>query len=551
MRIRVYCASGFLALAVCASGPAAEPITFEEVSAAAGLKRHLEGDEKTRPWRYAHGAAWGDVDDDGRPDLFLGAFAARPYFTGDDSPIPNRLFLNQAGVLTPAADDTLTARAGNARCAGAAFLDLDGDRDLDLVVTNHVTRDQDGSRVYENLGGGKFRDATPPGAPWNEPIGMRNVGAVDLNDDGKLDLILTDGSYGKNAATTSRLRILKNGGKFQFSDVTEEYGFPLDKTPGLGLALGDMNNDGRIDLFVAGSNRLFVSQAGGKYREVENEALQYPLLDAREGLRCGAAMADLDGDDLLDLVVTEHGVPTRLHVFRSTGIKDGLPQLEDVSDTVGLGEIFPSGTREHPIKTAHVALRDLDNDGRIDILLAVITKDAEGRFQPVALRNLTPIVPRGQDVRVAKQLKFSPPPFDAMYSYYAPGPVADFDRDGRVDIFLPSWFEDVPNLLFRNTTPGGHWLTVRAGGLKAPFNAQGIGAVVRAYTPGHCGDPRHLITRSDIVVGTGYASGEEALAHVGLGKHEKVDLRISWGNQSVDHLGAAADQLLQVDFPGR
>jgi hypothetical protein len=542
--MRTHYAAGLctLVLVICGSTPAAEPFTFEEVSGSTGLKQHLEGDAKTRPWRYAHGAAWGDVDDDGRPDLFLGAFAARPWFDGPDAPIPNRLFLNKDGKLNPVADDALTAKEGNSRCAGAAFLDLDGDRDLDLVVTNHVTKDQGGSKIYENLGSGKFRDVTPEGAPWTEPIGMRNVAGIDLDDDGDLDLILTDGSYGRNAATTSRLRVLKNGGKFQFSDVTEEYGFPLDKTPGLGLALGDMNNDGRIDLFVAGSNRLFVTQNSGKYREVENDALQYPLLDPREGLRCGAAMADLDGDDLLDLVVTEHGVPTRLHVFRNTGIKDGIPQLLDVSDAVGLGATFPSGTKEHPVKTAHVALKDLDNDGRIDILLAVITKDDNGNFQPVGLKNLT---------EHGKQLEFSPPPFDRMYSYYAPGPVGDFDRDGRVDIFLPTWFEDVPNLLFKNTTPGGHWLTVRAHGDGKTWNTQGIGAVVRAYEAGHCGDPQHLITRGDIVVGTGYASGEEALAHLGLGSHEKVDLRITWGSQSVDHKGATADKLLNIDFPVR
>ena len=530
-----------IAAAIFTSATAAEPFTFEEVSAAMGLKKHLEGDEKTRPWRYAHGAAWGDVDDDGRPDLFVGAFAARPWFTGADAPIPNRLFLNKAGGLVPTEDDALTARAANARCAGAAFLDLDGDRDLDLVVTNHVTKGQEGSRLFENLGEGKFQDTTPDGAPWNEPIGMRNVAGLDLDDDGLLDLVLTDGSYGRNAATTSRLRVLKNAGKFQFADVTAEYGFPLDKTPGLGLGLGDMNNDGRIDIFIAGSNRLFVSLDRGKYREVENAALQYPLLDPREGLRCGAAMADLDGDDLLDLVVTEHGVPTRLHVFRNTGIKDGMPQLVDGSDAVGLGATFPSGTKEHPVKTAHVALRDLDNDGRIDILLAVITKDAQGSLQPVALRNLGE---RGQP------LKFSAPPFDSMYSYYAPGPVADFDRDGRVDIFLPSWFEDVPNLLFKNATPGGRWLTVQVKGSRAPFNSQGIGAVVRAYEAGHAGDPKHLITRADIVVGSGYASGEEALAHLGLGKHEMVDLRVSWGPDTYDRPGSKADQLVTTDFPG-
>lgn len=173
------------------------------------------------------------------------------------------------------------------------------------------------------------------------------------------------------------------------------------------------------------------------------------------------------------------------------------------------------------------------------MLLAVITKDAKGDYRPVGLRNL---------MASGQPLKFSPPPFDSMYSYYAPGPVADFDRDGRVDFFLPSWFEDVPNLLFKNTTPGGHWLTVMVSGNGAKQNTQGIGAVVRAYAPGHIGEPQHLLTRGDIVVGTGYASGEEALAHLGLGKHEQVDLRITFSGQAIDRPGTKTDQLLRVDF---
>lgn len=513
----------------------AEPITFEDVSVSSGLSKHLEGDAAIRPWRYAHGAAWGDVDDDGRPDLFVGAFAARPYFQKQGAPTPNWLFLNKPTGFIPTDNDTLAARPGNARCAGAVFADLDGDGDLDLVVTNHVMKGQDPSRLYENLDSGKFRDVTPDAAPWNEPLGMRNVAALDLNNDGRLDLLLTDGSYGKNAEKAARLRALVNQGGFQFKDASAELGFPADGTPGLGLALGDINNDGRIDVFVAGCNRLFVTQQSGPFQEVQNAALQYPVLDVSEGLRCGAAMADLNGDDQLDLVVTEHGVPTRLHVFQNRGIERGIPQLVDVSEQAGLSTKFPSGTRQLPIKTAHVMLRDADNDGRIDIMLTVITRDEQGRIQPVVLKNLGD---RGQD------LNFSPPPFDTMYSYYAPGPVADFDRDGRVDIMLPSWFENVPNLLFRNTTRGGNWLTVKVKSTGAGKNTQGIGAIVRAYASGHINDPKNLLARSDIVVGVGYASGEEALAHLGLGSNESVDLTIDWGTAHQEYKGVRTNQFL-------
>ncbi len=517
---------------------AAEPFAFEDVTESSGLAAQFENAPGKRPWRYAHGAAWGDVDGDGRPDLFAGAFAGRKWFTGDDAPVPNLLLLNQKSGFVRADAEPLEARAANSRCAGAAFLDLDNDGDLDLVVTNHMQKsDHGGSRLFENQGGGKWRDVTPDAAPWTSGLGMRNVSAIDVNRDGRLDLILTDGSYGKGADQRAKLWVLANRGGWKFEDVGESLGFPAGNTLGLGLAVGDVNDDGTFDLFVAGCNRLFVSDANGKYREAHASRFQFPPADVREGLHCGAAFGDLNGDGLLDLVTTEHGVPARLHLFHNRGVKDGAPDLVEVSESTGIGGLLPKGTRELPIKTAHVALRDMDHDGRIDIVTTMLATNDAGQLQPVVLRNISP---RGGE------LKFSPIPTDRLVTYYAPGPVADFDRDGRVDLFLPSWFEQVPNRLYRNVSQGGHWLTVRVTGSGQNANPMGIGAVVRAYSPGHLGEPEHLLARSDIAVGTGYASGEEALAHLGLGEATRCDLRITWGNKLFDRANAAADKFAVI-----
>jgi hypothetical protein len=418
------------------------------------------------------------------------------------------------------------------------FADLDNDGDLDLVVGNHVLRpDNQGSRLFANDGNGRFRDVTPIDPCWPARRGVRNVSALDLNDDGLLDLIITDNTYGGRTNGENKLHVLKNRGRFRFTDRAAEFGFPQTHSDGLGLAIGDVNEDGAADIFVAGCNRLFVSGARGQYRESQPGRLFIPPADVQEGHHCGAAFGDLNGDGLLDLVTAEHGVPARLHLWVNRGVKGGDPNLEEVSRSAGMGDLFPPGTRAEPIKCAHVALLDMDNDGRRDIVLSVIYRGDRGRIQPVVVRNLTP--PRGP-------LRFSRPPFEKMVGYYAAAPTTDFDRDGRIDVFLASWFEHLPNHLFRNVTDAGNWLTVSVDGRGRKLNSMGIGAVVRAYAARHLGDPEHLLARHDIAIGTGYASGDEAMAHFGLGKTEQCDVEVRWCGHRMVQREVATNQAITI-----
>lgn len=514
------------------------PFVFEDVSATAGIAAHLEGDAHCRAWRYAHGAGWGDVNSDGRPDLYVGAFAARPWYQGPDAPLPNTLLINGLRGFTPDDDETIRFAPRDARCAGVLFGDLDNDGDLDLVVANHVLRPHNqGSRLFANDGNGRFRDVTPTDSCWPDRRGVRNVSALDLNNDGLLELLITDNTYGRRGKEENKLYVLKNRGRFCFTDGSAEFGFPQGHTLGLGLAIGDVNEDGMADVFVAGSNRLFVSDADGKYHESQPGRFLVPVADVREGHHCGAAFGDLNGDGLLDLVTAEHGVPARLHLFVNRGIQHGDPDLAEMSGSAGIGDLFPRGTRAEPIKCAHVALIDMDNDGRRDIVLSVIYRDDHGRVQPVVLRNLS---------RLRGAPKFSRPPYERMVGYYAAAPTTDFDRDGRIDIFLASWFEHLPNYLFRNVTDAGNWLTVRVDGRRKKLNSMGIGAVARVYAAGRLGEPEHLLGRHDIAIGTGYASGDEAMAHFGLGKAEQCDLEVRWRKQRMVRLNVAANQAVAM-----
>ena len=511
------------------------PIVFEDVTEKAGLAGHLKG------WELAHAAAWGDADGDGRPDLYIGAFADRPLYKTSNPPIPNMLFLNGPKGFVLSDEKEIRLEGKYARSSSALFVDLNNSGRLDLFVANHAAATgKCQSLLFENLGGGKFKDVTPKDGAWPSPFAMRNVASVDIDGDGLLDLVFADGGYANWRSGGGRLVVLRNKGNWQFEDVSAKYGLPPDGTVGMGLAIGDVNDDGLADFFVCDCNRLFVSGPDGKYHECQAGFFVKPV--GKDSHTCGAAFADLNGDGLLDLVTTVHGQPARIHVYLNKGIKDGMPQFVDVSMEAGVDKNFPvTGATGVPLKTAHVSLCDVDNDGRNDILLSVIHKGEKDRIQPVVLRNLgvRDGVPR-----------FSMPPMEKLIAYYAPGPVADYDRDGRVDVFLPTWFAEAPCYLFRNVTEGGHWLTVRVTGKGKGFNAMGVGAVVRAYKTSSAGGARALIARRDIVIGTGYASGEEALAHIGLGGETECDVEVAWGKHRQVKSKVPADQLVTVGFVG-
>ncbi|MCH5377851.1 MAG: CRTAC1 family protein, partial [Planctomycetes bacterium] len=227
------------------------------------------------------------------------------------------------------------------------------------------------------------------------------------------------------------------------------------------------------------------------------------------------------------------------HLWVNRGVTRGDPELSEVSRSAGIGGLFPRGTRAEPIKCAHVALIDMDNDGRRDIVLSVLYRDDRGRVQPVVLRNLT---------ERKGNLKFGKPPFEKMVGYSAPAPATDFDGDGRVDLFFASWFEHLQNRLFRNVSDSGNWLRVRVEGSKANLNSMGVGAVVRVYAAEHFGEPEYLLGRHDIAIGTGYASGDEAVAHFGLGPNAQCDVEVRWGKLRRCRVQVAVNQTVTVQF---
>lgn len=492
-----------------ASGSGGE-IRFEDATADFGLVEPLTG-------MRGHAAAWGDIDGSGTPDLFVGTFADRPVEEyqqrGADGP--------SSDVLLRSADDSLE-RAElpevRGRTSGAAFADLDGDGDVDLVVSRTP---RDGERqtapttVYENEGDGSFEEVD---AGIDPSLSGRSVGVLDHDADGLLDLFIVEDIYEGGSS-----RLYRNVGDLRFEDTTGEAGLPLD-IDGLGLATGDVNADGWTDIFVGGSNRLFVGGSDG-FKEVVSEVFEWETY-GDEDLVAGAVFGDVNRDGRPDLAVGHHfnstvdfgeSVPVRLYLNQTSEPGD-VPEFVDVTEEAGLVGL--------PTKAPDLSLADMDNDGWPDL---VTTASTDGGSGPAVFRHtgeLVDGVPR-----------FEEPSGLGDPQYWISGPVADVDRDGRLDLLLVEWEPALPSLFLRNISDAGHWLSVGAG----------IGTKVAAYEAGRAGDVDRLITSGEITASSGYTSGHELIVHLGLGETTDVDLQVTPPGEDPTVLrGVAVDRHVQL-----
>jgi len=506
--------------------PAEEPsISFADATISWDVDELLRG-------IMAHAAACGDFDGDGDPDLYVGNFCDRPpdKYKGAPGPVPNLLLVNEAGRFH---DSGQKAVAVKARTSGSVFADLDSDGDLDLFVTNNSKREGLGlpNKLFEN-DKGRFRDISDGNAACIV-MGARSVGVLDFDGDGLLDLFVTEDWW-----TGGHSRLFRNKGNLDFEDATSDAGLP-DDLPGLGVITPDLNRDGWPDVFVSQANRLFLSQRDGTYHESGSEAFQYKPIN-REASPCGVAFGDVDRDGDMDIVIVDHSQPARQHLFVNQGLRAGVPDFRDVAEEAGLGYNFPSWTPDGlHLKHAHVEIADFDNDCWPDILVAA-TYQENGEIFPFICRNI------GMH---GEQVRFRVPPVEKANAYFPAGPVADYDRDGRLDVFLASWFPEIPSRLFLNRTPQKHWLQVRVAG--KTINRMGIGCKVKVYRAGKLGEPRALLGYQEIGPASGYCSGQEAVAHFGLGDATTCDVEVvlPFGKGSTRRNDMAADRLIVVAEP--
>ncbi len=482
-------------------------IQFQDVTQAVGLKKPLAG-------IMGHGGAWGDVNGDGFPDLFVGGFCDRPdeEYRPAKNPVSSRMFLNQKGKSFVRSKQPAVEIFG--RTSGAVFADLDNDGDLELYIANNAKtrsrRNQEPQRSAQLLHSlllkndqGKYQDITVGSGACPESLhSARNIGVLDYDLDGLLDLFVVEDRFTKNPRSV----LLRNQGNLKFVEVNKKVGIS-EGIFGLGLAVADINEDKRPDIYVPHGDFLLLSDGKTNYREIKEFFGWDPLHN--EDWPCGAAFGDLNRDGRLDLVLTIHGIPARNKIYLSLGVKNGTPLFRDVSKQAGFGNPIP-------VRCPHVEIQDFNNDGWLDIYISAAWMSPKKEIKPLVFQNL------GLKKGIPR---FQPPqPIHKDMVYFPAGPSADFDKDGRLDLFLINWFQGNYCRLLRNESKSNRWLNVRFVGKKN--NRMGIGTKVFVYQKGHLEDKKALLGYQEIAIGYGYASGQVAECHFGLGDAKLVDLQV-------------------------
>jgi hypothetical protein len=464
---------------------------------------------------YAHAIAVADVDGNGWLDMFVGTFGDREkeryQKRGAAGPAPDRLLLGgRSGFRT--ADLVLPP----GRTSGAVFADLDADGDEDLVVSRNTKAKKPeggGPTVVMRNDAGRFTVATTLASD----IGGRGIAVFDYDGDGVLDLFISADSVAKTESALFRGR-----GGLRFDRLSPgAAGLPVG-LHGYGVATADFNGDGRADLLVAGDNKLFLGQRGGTFRPGADVFTWDAYGD--EDIVTGVATGDVNGDGHADVVLGHHynstvdrgcQVPIRLYLGHGDGTFD------DVTAAAGLPGF--------QTKAPDVEQVDLDNDGELDLLA---TASARNGTAPVALLNTGTAggVPH-----------FSATGQRTTIQYWVTAVAADFDKDGRVDVFLVENDPSLPSrLLLNRVKNANHWLDVRV-------DPSAVGAVVEVYRAGGLGDEAKRLSRREVLVERGFAASGPPLAHVGLGATRKVDVRVSVrGRPPVTRTGIDVDREICV-----
>jgi enediyne biosynthesis protein E4 len=408
---------------------------------------------------------------------------------------------------------------------GVAVGDYDNDGYPDLFVTAYGR-----CLLYHNNGDGTFTDVTAR-AGVAAPGWTTSAVWFDYDNDGRLDLFVCsfvefglgkavfcgDNKLGRRYYCIPRVfkptpsLLFHNNGDGTFTEVSRGTDIMRSLGKALGVVATDLDNDGRLDLFVANDtvqNFLFMNRAAGKWEEIGllSEVGFSANGQARSGM--GVDAADLDGDGWQDLFVANVD-QEMFSLYRNN--HDG--SFTDAAHAHGIAQT----TRL--LSGWGLKFFDFDNDGRVDLFLANGHPDDMVDTYGGKVTYKEPLLLFRHDGTRLRDVSAEAGPVFAK-TFPARGlAVGDYDNDGHVDVLVGN--NGAPPLLLRNgARSGNHWLGLRLEGTTC--NRDAVGARLTWSAGG--------VTRSRLkTAGGSYLSSHDPREVLGLGAAARIDwLEIRW-----------------------
>jgi tetratricopeptide (TPR) repeat protein len=462
----------------------------------------------------AGGSVFDDFTGDGLPDLFV---------TSLDLDRGASFFVNDGqGRFKDQSDEA--GLSDQIYALNVVRTDFDNDGHPDVLLLRGGWEKPMRMSLLRNLGNGRFDDVTIA-CGLNEPISSETAAWGDYDNDGLIDLYV-GGEYlpafprsqTPQPEPRNRCRLYHNEGNNRFVDMAEKLGVQNEQCA-KGVAWGDYDGDGRLDLFVSNMNaasKLYHQEPDGTFRDV---APELGITGPTHGFSCW--FWDYDNDGQLDIYVNDYSStlaefvavslkmpleqPSRPCLYRNLG-KDGF---RNVTADVGLDrDMMPMGCN----------FADVDNDGFLDLYMGtgrmalevlvpnlMFKNDAGQKFLDITSSSGTGHLQKGHGIS-----------------------FADWNCDGNVDLFVEAGGA-VPgdrayNLLFQNPDHGNNWLKVKLKGTKT--NRGAIGARIKATISSADGTERTIYR----TIGNNSSFGGNSLVEsIGLGQETSVkELQVIW-----------------------
>ena len=437
--------------------------------------------------------AVGDVNGDQLDDVYLGGAKDQA----------GSLMIQQRGGRFVRSDEALFARDAVSEDVGAAFLDADGDGDMDLYVVSGGNEFSEGApalqdRLYLNDGRGRFRKSV--GHLPDESASGSRVVAADYDGDGAMDLFVGGRVVPWQYGIAPRSMLLRNDGRGRFTDVTAKAAPGLDRIGMVTDAVWrDVDRDGRQDLIVVGEwmpITIFRNLGGGRL-----EKLAVRGLEKSDGWWNRIVAGDFDGDGRVDFVVGNLGLNGRMQASEREPVTmyvkdfDANGSVEQVISRFQNGVDSPLPLRDDLIralpylKARYLNYKDYARQSVRDIFSARELGDAVLRqahtFATSMVRNngdgSFTLVPLPSEAQLAP-----------VYGILA----SDVDHDGHTDLLLAGNFDGFKPELGRMSSSAGLMLRGDGRGSFAPLRAPESGFKV----PGQARDIQRVRTSDGALI---------------------------------------------------